>query len=285
MGKSKTYYWLRLKHDFFRQKEIKKLRQIAGGDTYVIIYLKMQLLSLQDAGKLFFDGVEDSFVNELALELDEDVDNVQVTFDFLKRHRLVEIISEDELVLPETVKNIGSECDSANRVRAHRENKKALQCNTNVTNSNTVVTLSNDAVTSSNTDIEIDIDKDIELDLEKDKDFAFFWNSYPRKLDKERAYDEWLNVLERGCNKGNLIQSAINYATTVIGSSPQYIKHPKNFLADKSYIDYLPSVFKPEQKNIIPIQRNYNKFNQYPQRSYTAEDYAEIEKKLINKSI
>ena len=65
----KKYYWLKLKNDFFRQKEIKKLRQIAGGDTYVIIYLKMQLLSLQNNGRLFFEGYEDTFANELALEL------------------------------------------------------------------------------------------------------------------------------------------------------------------------------------------------------------------------
>ena len=34
MAKIKKYYWLKLKEDFFRQKEIKKLRKIAGGDTY-----------------------------------------------------------------------------------------------------------------------------------------------------------------------------------------------------------------------------------------------------------
>ena len=49
---AKRYFWLKLKEDFFRQKEIKKLRKIAGGDTFTIIYLKLQLLSLQDNGKL-----------------------------------------------------------------------------------------------------------------------------------------------------------------------------------------------------------------------------------------
>ena len=40
---AKQYYWLQLKEDFFRQKEIKLLRKIAGGDTYTIIYLKQEL--------------------------------------------------------------------------------------------------------------------------------------------------------------------------------------------------------------------------------------------------
>lgn len=49
---AKRYYWLKLHEDFFRQKDIKKLRQIAGGDTYTIIYLKMLLHSLSTSGKL-----------------------------------------------------------------------------------------------------------------------------------------------------------------------------------------------------------------------------------------
>ena len=82
----KKYYWLKLKENFFRQKEIKKLRKIAGGDTYTIIYLKMLLLSLQEEGKLYFEGVEDDFAEELALELDEDVNNVAMTIAFLLKH-------------------------------------------------------------------------------------------------------------------------------------------------------------------------------------------------------
>jgi predicted phage replisome organizer len=67
---AKVYYWLKLNKDFFKGKEIKKLRKIAGGDTYTIIYLKLQLLSLKDEGKLYFDGIEETFAEELALELD-----------------------------------------------------------------------------------------------------------------------------------------------------------------------------------------------------------------------
>ena len=51
MANDKKYYWLKLKDDFFRDKKMKKLRNIAGGDTYTIIYLKMQLLSLKNRQK------------------------------------------------------------------------------------------------------------------------------------------------------------------------------------------------------------------------------------------
>ena len=124
---AKRYYWLKLKDDFFRQKEIKKLRKIAGGDTFTIIYLKIQLLSLKDNGKLFFEGVEDNFCEELALEIDEDIDNVQVTVSYLIRHGLLTEIKHDEYLLPQTVASIGSETAGAERQRKYEAKKMTHQ--------------------------------------------------------------------------------------------------------------------------------------------------------------
>lgn len=89
----KRYYWLKLKDDFFNQKEIKKLRKIAGGDTYTIIYLKLQLLSLQNEGVIAYEGIEDNFVDEMALTLDEDVENVRVTILYLQKVGFLEEIN------------------------------------------------------------------------------------------------------------------------------------------------------------------------------------------------
>ena len=139
---AKKYYWLKLKEDFFRDKKIKKLRKIAGGDTYTIIYLKMQLLSLKNNGALIFEGVEENFAEEIALDIDEDIDNVKVTLMFLLKNGLLEETEQDHYVMTETIKCIGSESASAERVRKHREvqkqkeEQKMLQCNTEVTNCN-----------------------------------------------------------------------------------------------------------------------------------------------------
>ncbi len=51
MAEPKRYFWLKLHKDFFQRKEIKRLRKIAGGDTYTIIYLKMLLRSIMSDGK------------------------------------------------------------------------------------------------------------------------------------------------------------------------------------------------------------------------------------------
>lgn len=150
---AKKYYWLKLKDDWFNSKVIKKLRRIAGGDTYTIIYLKTLLLSLKNEGKLYYEGVEESFAEELALELDEDSDNVNVTLSFLQSYGLLEIVDTDEYMLTEVPASIGSESASAERMRKCRANKnkklleeKTSQCDSLVTNSDT----------------EIDKEKDIE---------------------------------------------------------------------------------------------------------------------------
>ena len=96
----KKYYWLKLKNDFFNQPRIKKLRRLAGGDTYTIIYLKMQLLSLENEGVLIFEGIEDDFVEELALTIDEDTENVRFTVIYLMNQGLLEEVQKDEYALP-----------------------------------------------------------------------------------------------------------------------------------------------------------------------------------------
>ena len=193
---SKKYFWLKLKNDFFNQREIKKLRRIAGGDTFTIIYLKMQLLSVQSEGVLKFEGTEESLSEQLALELDEDEDNIKLTLAFLSQNNLIEQISDSEFLMPQATQSLGSEVDSAERVRRHR-GKKALQCNADVTQGNADVTKCN---------TEIEIEKEIELEIEKElenkdrerekSDTLPKAKSKPKKITPAKSnYGEYSNVL------------------------------------------------------------------------------------------
>ena len=141
---TKRYYWIKLKQDFFGQKEIKKLRKLPGGDTLTIIFLKLQLLSLDNNGIIYFDGIENSFEEEIALEIDEEPDNVRFTISYLLKIGWIEESNTDETISYNLVKiEVGSESTSAARVRRHRANSaslKALQSNGLVTTSNKNVT-------------------------------------------------------------------------------------------------------------------------------------------------
>ena len=135
----KRYYWLKLHDDFFNSKRIKKMRRMAGGDTYTIIYLKLQLMAMKKDGVLTFSGLEPSFAEELALDLDEEVDDVRMTLAYLVSCGLAESNGDATLFFPYAVENVGSEGASAARVRAFRERQntealsEALHCNISVT--------------------------------------------------------------------------------------------------------------------------------------------------------
>lgn len=143
---SKKYYWLKLPEDYFNNKEIKKLRSIPGGDTYTIIYLKLQLFSLKNNGILTFDQIGENFIEEMSLAINESKESVAITLGFLEKWGLMKETDQNEFTLQGTLKMIGNESESAERVRKFREKEKTnyvisndkqlLQCNSNVTNCN-----------------------------------------------------------------------------------------------------------------------------------------------------
>ena len=153
---------MKLKENFFQDKTIKKLRKIAGGDTYTVIYLKLMLLGLKDSGKLFFDGVENSFHEELALEIDEDSENVKFTLMFLEKTGLLEEINESELFLTRMPEMIGSETDKAELMRRKRAQNRVQSGNN--------VTWVLPGVTLCYTEIEKEKDKEIDTEIEKEKE-------------------------------------------------------------------------------------------------------------------
>ena len=135
MAEEKRYYWLRLYDDFFGSFRIKKLRRMAGGDTYVIIYLKMQLKAMKMDGVLQYRGLGTDFVEELSIDLDEEPDNVRVTLMYLLSCGLAETNDQKTFFFPYSVANTGSETSSAQRMREARAKVKELpgeQCANNV---------------------------------------------------------------------------------------------------------------------------------------------------------
>lgn len=161
MSDTKRYYWLKLKEDFFRQKEIKQLRKIAGGPVYTIIYLKMLLRCMSENGRLYFEGVENDFASELALDIDESVEDVRMTLNFLQAKGILVQCNAAEWEVLTAKEMTGSECDSARRMRRMRQqnaivagDKKLLASHSDDESSH-----SDSDVTARDTEIEKEIDK------------------------------------------------------------------------------------------------------------------------------
>ncbi len=151
--KNKRYYWIQLAQDFFKSKEMKLLRKIAGGDTHTIIYLKMMLISLDDGGHIYYDGLADNLAEEIALVIDENVEDIKITLIFLESKGLLTRKNDRDYFLEQVPEMVGSETASTRRSRKHRE-LRGLHCNTIATTCNG----------------DIDIEKDIDTEIEKDVD-------------------------------------------------------------------------------------------------------------------
>lgn len=123
---AKRYFWLKLFDNFFSSKRIKILRHMAGGDTYTIIYLKMQLKAMKTDGILKYSGLLSDFAEELAVDIDEEPQNVRVTLAYLLSCGLAETDDERSYFLPYAVANTGSEGASAARMRKLREKEASL---------------------------------------------------------------------------------------------------------------------------------------------------------------
>lgn len=136
---NKRYFWLRLHNDFFDSVRIKKMRRMKDGDTLVVIYLKLQLKAISRDGMLTFRGLEDTFAEELALDIDESPENVETALQFMLKNGLC-TMSKNTMTLPYAIENTGSETASTQRSRECRERAQMLQCNANVLQRNTSAT-------------------------------------------------------------------------------------------------------------------------------------------------
>ena len=161
----KRYYWLKLNENFFERDEIKILEGMKNGKDYIIFYMKLLLKSISSDGILIFNGCIPFTPEMLASITNTSIDTARVATNTLIQLGLMEQWDDGKLFMVMTQNMIGSEGDSAARVRALRESKKEtklLQCNA--------------IVTECNTDIEIDKEKDIDIKIDIDK-YITAWNS------------------------------------------------------------------------------------------------------------
>lgn len=127
---NKKYYWLKLKKEFFKQKTIKKMRQLPGGEVYALIFLEMLTIATETEGVIYYENIESTPEEELALTLDEDVNAVKMTVSMLRMMNLLEDCKNGDFFLPDAVKMTGSESESAERMRRMREKHKVDNENT-----------------------------------------------------------------------------------------------------------------------------------------------------------
>lgn len=129
----KKYYWLKLPKDFFDMKEVRYLRLKEYGEIYVIIYLKLLLMSLETNGQIKFEHYSETPEEEIAFAIDEEVKHVKAVLDFLisKNHITV---SNDVYRIEKLAEMVGKEGRTASIMRNARakENQNASSKTSNI---------------------------------------------------------------------------------------------------------------------------------------------------------
>ena len=134
MSENKRYYWMKLKENFFSQRDIKVIRKQDNGAEYIIFWQQLLLLSItsNDIGVLRYKEDIAFTPDLLATVTDTNIDIVKGALTLFSKLGMIHQSDNGDILIDTLIQElIGSETSVAERVRKHRENKKKkmLPCN------------------------------------------------------------------------------------------------------------------------------------------------------------
>lgn len=198
MEKTKRYYWIKLKTDFFNLAEIDFLLSQKDGCQYIVLY---QMLCLQTANN---NGKLASRVGEMIIPYDPDKiarDTVIVAMELFKKLNLIYTDDGICLKIAGFENMVGSETGWAKQKREQREKQKLLsgQCPPN-------------SQQEIDKELDIEIDEDIESDELNDR----------------------LKLINLKLNKAKLVQEETTEYNAIFNKKKIYIQNaeylPENLL-------------------------------------------------------
>ena len=239
MAKTKIYFWLKVDKKFFDNLFIKRLKNMPGGYTMTVIYIRLMLESLEDDCILYYEGYFDSLVQELALKLDVSEDDINMTVAYFTKCGLIQIDDDGHATLSQAKVMVESETNWAKYKREQRKNSQNLPKLENVQK---IETVSN----SCPTEKEIDKELELELELKLDKEYIVGQNS-PTEQSSEYIFPEWLDEnsikdLEKTKNKELWIP--IVYLNQVANKRYKFVDKTKKFLLARFNEGYTLEDFK-----------------------------------------
>jgi len=135
MAKTKIYFWLKVDKKFFDNLFIKRLKNMPGGYTMIVIYIRLMLESLEDDCILYYEGYFDSLVQELALKLDVSEDDINMTVAYFTKCGLIQIDDDGHATLSQAKAMVESETNWSKYKREQRKQAPNVARLENVQNS------------------------------------------------------------------------------------------------------------------------------------------------------
>lgn len=134
-GKMKRYFWLKLWRDYWHGAKFRYIRAQEGGEKYLCLWIDLLMLALDgtDPGVLRYSERLPYTPEVLAKITGVDLDTVRVALSLFQKAGMIEVCENGDILLPDMYTGlVGSESDSAHRVRRLRERRnqsEALHCN------------------------------------------------------------------------------------------------------------------------------------------------------------
>lgn len=169
---NKTFYWIKLKTDFFRREEIDFLLSRKNGAEYVVLY---QMICLNTANS---DGKLETKIGEMIVPYNAekiardckyfDVDTVNIAMNLYKKLGLIYEEQEGGLKIAAFDEMVGKESKWAEKKRIYRKNQSQLLLKED-TKEDIVQNINEDIVQN----VSVDIDEDIVRQEYRDKSIEY----------------------------------------------------------------------------------------------------------------
>ena len=134
---SKRYYWLKLKEDFFEDERITLIFKEARGKEILLVYIRLLLKSIRKEGILRYADARAYTDLELARLTGFSLPLTRLALKTLTECGLVTRDENGTLLMNDFQEMVGSEGESASKMRKSRKNKESL-CDHNVTESKSI---------------------------------------------------------------------------------------------------------------------------------------------------
>ena len=203
MADSKKFYWLKLKRDFFKRHDIRIIEEMPNGKDYVLFYLKLLLESIDHEGSLRFSDTIPYNEQMLSVITNTNVDIVRSAMKLFTELNMIEIFDDQTIFMGEVEKMIGSESESAERMRRLRQKQRPSLCDGDVRKSDIEKEKEKDK--EINKDIEIERKNESPLDQPIQRENELLSTGFSTFVDKRE--DQKRILLQGELGKGVVLLS------------------------------------------------------------------------------
>lgn len=121
MADNKKYYYLKLVDDFFNKQEIVFIEDMKDGDKYIVVLLKLYLLSLKDDGRLSFKKLIPYDTKMLATITRKSENFIKKSIKLFQKYELIDVLDSGIIYMNDIQSFIGKSSTEADRKRKQRQ--------------------------------------------------------------------------------------------------------------------------------------------------------------------